>query len=489
MAIINWGCTKLDTTTIGSDLLPEVDNVNTFADTLDINTTQAAFNDTTKLLLSENFVVGTTNDPLFGSTDATLFLQLKPGFYPYYIGAPRDTLVAYDSVVLCLSYKGAYGDTSLSAPLIKLQVFPVLSSQHGEWDSLAGSYSKNINYEPAYDLANPLSGEVPVFPSSLGTYKVISKGKDSVINQIRIRLNSNFATALMTEDSLAGGAFSRDTLFRAFNNGFAVRMTSGNALLYTELTDANTRLELHYKRKVYPSGIRDTSFSVFTFNSGAGGSSAPRRSQAGNKVVRNRPGLSTGDQEIMMQTSPGTYASLKIPELTGYSNRIIHRAELVMDQIPDPATDSKFVVPNYLYLDLVDTGSVLKWKPIYYDLNPSSPYDPDHTSGSAGLFDYYPANYELDFAYFGGIPKKTPDGSRYRYTFNISRYIQRMVINQSANYELRLFAPQSIIYPQYNPTIIPYANNLAYGRVRLAGGNYPDINYRMRLRIIYSKAN
>ncbi len=42
---LGWGCTKLDTTTLGGDLIPIVDNVNTFADTLDITATQGIFAD------------------------------------------------------------------------------------------------------------------------------------------------------------------------------------------------------------------------------------------------------------------------------------------------------------------------------------------------------------------------------------------------------------------------------------------------------------
>ncbi len=77
--IINWSCTKLDTTTIGSDLIPAVDNINTFADTFNTVTTQGAcegiFKDTTKLALTDNYVVGKTMDPDtdLGSTEDKLF--------------------------------------------------------------------------------------------------------------------------------------------------------------------------------------------------------------------------------------------------------------------------------------------------------------------------------------------------------------------------------------------------------------------------------
>jgi hypothetical protein len=105
-----WGCTKLDTTSIGSDLIPEVDNVNTFADTLDVITTQGFFQDSTKLSLTEEYALGKVTDPLLGGSEAKIFLQFKPSFYPYFIGKQaNDTIVQADSVVLCLSYKSFWG--------------------------------------------------------------------------------------------------------------------------------------------------------------------------------------------------------------------------------------------------------------------------------------------------------------------------------------------------------------------------------------------
>jgi hypothetical protein len=91
--IFIWGCTKLDTTNLGGDLIPEVDNVNTFADTLDIITGSGIFDDSTKLSLTEEYALGKiTNDPLIGGTEANLYLQLKPSYYPYYIKkAANDT--------------------------------------------------------------------------------------------------------------------------------------------------------------------------------------------------------------------------------------------------------------------------------------------------------------------------------------------------------------------------------------------------------------
>ena len=91
-AFLNWNCTKLDTTKIGSDLIgcrqcayiqyhPRRD--------LD----PGLFLDSTYIFSTFDYALGSiNNDPLFGLTTANVFLQLKPPFFPYYIGDVKDTL-------------------------------------------------------------------------------------------------------------------------------------------------------------------------------------------------------------------------------------------------------------------------------------------------------------------------------------------------------------------------------------------------------------
>lgn len=489
LLIINWGCTKLDTTKLGGDLIPVVDNINTFADTLDIISTQGVFNDTTRLTLYENYVLGKiSNDPLFGTTDARLFIQLKPGFYPYYFGLANDTILGVDSVLLCLNYKGFYGDST--TPL-RLTVNEVSQDAQGEWDSLRSL--RTIRYAPLVGnslVDQPTTVNIPDLPKVVK----IRKGKDSVQNQIRIKLSSAFAQALINCDTttVGNGYFKTDRAFKTFNKGFAVTATSGNALVYFNLKDFQTRLEVHFRRK-FGSGP-DTTVGYFFYNDQPLSSTNPDRGQVANNIVRNRNGLPSGTQEIFLQTTPGTYANLVIPGLTGYTNRIVHRAEINVEQIPDnPLFDTMFRAPNYLYLDLIDstTGSP-KWKPIYYDLNPSAFYDPDFRSG----LPFFPAGGNVDFGYFGGFLRKKTEGAqvRYYYSFNITRYIQQIATKGIPNYPLRMFAPQSFSYPQYlDPgsttfigNFIPYNNSIAFGRVKVGGGQHPNQAYRMRLRVIYS---
>jgi len=113
LVIFGLNCTKLDTTNLGGDVLPDVDNVNTFDTILNVNSTQGFFGDSSVIGKYDDHVLGRiTNDPLFGQTTANVYMQLKPLFFPYYFGNPGDTLVGLDSIVLCLKYKGFWGDST-----------------------------------------------------------------------------------------------------------------------------------------------------------------------------------------------------------------------------------------------------------------------------------------------------------------------------------------------------------------------------------------
>jgi hypothetical protein len=477
-------CTKIDTTTIGGELIPEVDNVNTFADSLDITSTQGLFEgiykDTTRLSLTEEFALGKVNDPILGNTDARIFLQLKPQFFPYYIGKlAKDTITQADSVVLCLSYKSFWGDSTVP---LQFQVYDVTRDATNSWDSVFirnGYIHNNINFAPFLE-PSPISSPKSIDIRTMGNLIKISKGNDSVVNQIRIKLSDAYRDYIFGFDSLPNGnkAFRADSLFRRFQNGFGIQANSGNALVYINILDNNTRLELHYKRK--NGGILDTAYSSFYFNTGGLLGETGRTSSVANQIKRTHNTFPTGDQELYLETNPGSFANLYIPQLDTLSNKIIHRAELQIQQIPDAINDKIYTESPYMYVDLIDTGATKKWKPVYFDLNPSDFYDPDKKTTAY----FYPAN-GTNLSYFGGVLKRKPDGSAY-YNINITRHVQQIVTRRTPNYKMRLFPAHSFSYTQYDPVLIAYRNPIAYGRTIVGGGANPNPNYRMRLRIVYS---
>lgn len=479
-----FSCTKLDTTTLGSDLIPAVDNVNTFADTLNVVASQADYTDTTVVNINADHVVGNiSNDPLFGTTESKVFLQLKPSQFPY--GFPKkDSLFAgcLDSVVLCLKYTGFYGDSTIPQQLVVNEITDTRfrDSINTTWPTI---------FQPLTGLQ--LSPVTSVDVRTLPNYIKYSNRRDSVNYQIRIKLDSaSFAARLFESDSVLTGAgnhaFYSDSIFRRQFTGLAISALpgTGNGLIYLNVADTNTKLEVHYRRK---NGAKlDSVYTSFYLVTEANPAVNLARSATGNYINHNRAGTPSATPaagELYLQAQPGTYANLSVPGLAGYSNRIIHRAELIIESIPDPS-DATMKPPVYLYLDLKDSmnATPVRYKPIYSDLNPSSYYDPDFKNGSL-----FPAA-GVDFSYFGGFARKKtgPSGETITYyNINLSRYVQQLVKNNGYNYSFRLFPAFSFKYPQYSQGYIIYSNRVAYGRVRVGDGSNPQ--YRMRVRIVYSQ--
>lgn len=471
----------MDTTDIGGDQLPAVDNVHTFDTTLLINSSQGYFNDTTSAVdVGEDHALGSIfNDPVFGRTTANIFMQLKPSFYPYYFGSAGDTLVALDSIVLCLKYTAFWGD---SLTPVHLEVKEIQDGQFR--DSFARV--NRLYYQPSYSASS--IGSANIDSRRLADTIKYTNGKNYSVNQIRIKITDpTWISRLFGRDSTsanaANNAFYKDSIYKLFYNGLAVVANGGgNGLFYVNIADTATKLEIHYKKR--KSGVTDTVYSALRVNSSYRDNNTP--SSTGNYVSRDRSGFPASvanSNEHYLQTSPGTFVSLNIPGLATFPNAIIHRAEITIEQIPgNLVTDSTFSAPNFLYLDLKDTGTAVKYKPVYYDLNPGIGYDPDNVGGY-----YFPTGGQIDFNYFGGYKRKKTNatGTFNYYTFNISRYIQHLITEHRPNYGLRVWAPFDIFYPQYATELIPFSNNIAYGRVKI--GSATNVNHPLKLRIIYSK--
>jgi len=114
-----FGCTKIKNTDIGADLLPAIDNVTTFDTTLSVKVENSFTPDSLLPRMTRSiyggigeFVLGQlSNDPLFGSTTASIFYELKPSDYPFTYQNIADSLYL-DSIVLTLKWKETYGDTN-----------------------------------------------------------------------------------------------------------------------------------------------------------------------------------------------------------------------------------------------------------------------------------------------------------------------------------------------------------------------------------------
>ncbi|MDB5247607.1 MAG: hypothetical protein JWQ40_2001 [Segetibacter sp.] len=476
-----FSCTKIETTNIGSGLIPPIDGVTTLDTTLDIvsNNFVNRLNDSLKVYKQDDHVIGViNNDPLFGKTTASAYFELKPTSYKFAIPGGSSTIA--DSAVLILSYKGAYGDTMMQQ----------------NWE--VRELSQSLKTDSAYSVSSTFSTGTVLGTKTIDIPSVtdsVKYGLENAANQIRIKLSPSFATKLIKQfDSLGTNAYASDSLFRVNFKGFAVMPAGGspgNALIRINLLDTNTKLALFYNFKSSESATtRDTAVSYFRFSTGntfsvpvSGSANHIKREHGSSQLARFTSNPEANDSLVFIQTAPGTFATIKIPKLRGFPNAIIHKAELMAFQAtPLSLLEQVLTPPRFLLLSSYDSGNKVQ-------TNVPNDFVMDNT-GSFNL------------ATFGGylMDKDVPGAGIVKaYSFELTRYVQGIVTRKDSSYTLRLSAPSNdslkytFPYPANTNTSTFYfspnnANQVANGRVRLGGGGMSEANpLRMRLRLIYSK--
>ncbi|HUS01758.1 MAG TPA: DUF4270 family protein [Chitinophagaceae bacterium] len=466
LSLLSWHCTKIDSTNLGGSLIPPVDNVNTFETILNVvanNIDSVPFGkDCGVIYPTDDQALGYIgNDPYFGTTKATMYAEFKP-LYPFtFLGLKAERTL--DSIVLVLGYKKAFGD-SMNPQSVR--VYEIATTT-------ASPFKPDTSTCSVYPF-NPVAlGSAIYAPAGLkDTITLRNIFMDSSANhQLRIKLSASLGLRLLSQDTIR-----TDSAFREVLKGFAIVPENiGNALSYFNLEDFNTKLAVYYKFK-NTTGKIDTTVNYFRFTAAA---------NSANNIVRNRNGAEmnsftntknpAGDNFIYLQTAPGSYAELKIPGLAGLSNRIVHRAELILEQVYSPLpVNQLFSPPDFLYLDIKDS--------IYHPI----PCDFSVIQG------------QPDIISFGGYKTivKVSGQNIARYTFTLSRYIQRLITNKKSIPTIRVRAPHYILNPagyvdQCNAGVAPFfypLNNIAEGRVKLVGGTYSPgtSSNSIRLRIVYS---
>jgi hypothetical protein len=461
LAALFFSCTKIVTTDIGAGLIPPVDGVITKDTMLDVVSKNTGY-DTVSVGISDNHVLGYINDNgVFGTTTASLNFQIAPTIAPFSWGISKDSIIL-DSVVLCLSYQSAWGDTTSASPL-RLHVYSMDPEVVFRGDS---SYNNTITFEKSQELTEFNTAKV-VDISGLNDVDTTAHYKEVATNQLRIRLNTSFAQQILQLDSAT--YYRSDSAFYTGIRGLIVEPEqTGNALLSLSLTDTATHLSVYYHSK----NLIDTLSRRFQPNSLTSASSNTiLRNYQNSPIPSYIAGASThNDDLIFMQTSPGVYATIQTPGIGSLTNRIIHRAELLMYQVPDG--NDQYLTPPNLFLAALGKDST-----------PARRFAvPNDLIFSGTSF--------TNLAQFGVLPLSKSGSSPYYYSFDITRYAQGIVTKHDTVYNLVLYAPYNqYIYPAENftytiPIASPSLNTVGVGRVMLGGGS--NAQYKMRLHIVYS---
>ena len=465
-------CKKInEPTEIGDELIPPIDNINTFEtffSTITNNVNHIA-DDSTKTGSSDYVAIGSiSSDPEFGQTNASAYFSISSSAYGTNPFVHRDSIVGYDSVVLSLSYRNSYGDTLTPQ---KVSVYEIAPGADFREDTLY-KYNRSQFTTTGAEL-----GSATFFPNKLNDTLTLTRKTDTskVVNVLRIPLNISLAQRFASFDTTntANGGYRRDSIFKTLFKGLAVKAdpSVGNGLSYFNLNDAaKTKLTFYFRVK--RSGKIDTTVADFIHISNAlagvnGQANIVTRTPAGNwNTYLNNS--SAEDDKLFIQTAPGSFGTIRIPALDTFSNNVIHRAELIVTRIPS-AMDAIFTPPQQLLLDRLSRNN-----------DSAFVFEKDLISSTG-----------LAFETFGGSLR-----SNNTYRFNITRYVQDIVTNRAKNrnHVLRIHAPlrTNLYLPNLttnNLITVPVLSEIANGRAVLAGGNYNNPAQQMKLRIVYSKIN
>lgn len=455
-------CNKIDTTDLGSGLIPPIDNVHTFDTTFAVISDNLLSNDdSVNMLYTELHGAGIIeNDAEFGKTAAHFYTSFAPSQSRSYPFVKRDT-VRIDSVVLSLAYGGIYGD-STSIEQIEVR----------ELDPL-------FNFEDTgYAITHP---DFPVQTGVIGTKTVAfrtlndtlqyknAKDTISTANELRIHLDTGWARRFVLYDTTAGDAYNNDSLFLGKLRGLEVRAAESSpekrAVAYFRLTD-NARTRITFYCRIQNNGRTDTIAPYFIYKNRYPEANMVRRTPAGNYLA-NVVNATQNDQLVYIQATPGSYAAVQIPGLNGIPNCVIHRAELIMEKSPS-LDESLYPPPPRLFIQGLAGDTTITVRNDFIPANSAAGYD---------------------LASLGGIFAKN------QYVFNLTRYVQSILTKGYRNYTLKISSPftvaplfvtsADVISSQPIPLVVNPL--LAGGRVVLYGGAHTDTTKAMRLRIIYSK--
>lgn len=247
-----FSCTK--NKTLGKDVIDENSYLNGITtDTFDIITYTIA-EDSSVTDNASNVVLGSYNDPKFGTFNASFYAQVRLGGFNPNFG--NVSTIKIDSFVLAMKYVGYYGD--LSAQTFEVRELNEDLHLDSTYYSFTTKNVKSTNWVPA--------GKGTITPKPLSKTVV---GKDTVDPQLRIPLDTNIAKNLILEATSGSASFSSNEEFMNYFKGIKVstnnlaQSAGKGAIFYFNITDPASKLTIYFTqdtiKKTYDLLINDKS--------------------------------------------------------------------------------------------------------------------------------------------------------------------------------------------------------------------------------------
>lgn len=344
-------------------------------------------------------LLGTFNDPVFGKTTADFACQFRLSSYPDFSKDAQP-----DSLVLYLLYMEMYGDTVTPQ---NLKVYELNTDLQ-----LDNKYYQDINLK---GMTNQIAiGDQSYLPkfkldSLTNTYRSTKANpKDTVIQEIAIKLDLALANKLMALDSLT--LSDNDLFLKAFKGLYveAGNLNQGGTLMRIYTLATGSKMILHYHNSAEDS----LSFS-FGINESAARISRFAHDYSNTAFAANLDKEDVQDSLIYLQTTGGLRSKILIPELeswktlipeqpTGSEKIAINQAELIF-QVDSAYSDTTTLIPpNQIVLSALDKDGK----------------------------EYLPSDVAFSSLYYGG----TYNSSDKTYRFNIAKHMQDVLDKKKENH-------------------------------------------------------
>jgi hypothetical protein len=453
IAILTFLSSCKKDTSIGADILPQDDLLNVkFTDTLTVfsKTLADTFLRTDKL--SKNYL-GVINDPLFGFQKASIAVELDRPNDVY-----DDTLMTsytVDSVVLFLKYSYIYGDTTVP------QSFDV-STISNKIIETSPYYSNSSLFPPT-----GIIGSVSNYLFTPTTNPVATSRTDTggVTGILRIKINNSVGNTIL---DLKQTILRDSSLFKNAFPGILIEnaTNAGKAMAEIDISSGFSALAIFYKDKNGDAKDMKLFTSILNYNTGSNSTRVNGVNLFTNSfasAVQNTvaSGLESDSVNYVLGQA-GTLLRISLPTLNNVGRVAVNKATILLSQIQ--ANTSPLTTPFYLVL--------LK-------------------RNAAGNIDILPTGDGV-----GILDTTTTDdfGNKVaRYSFNVSKYIQAVATGNESNSDLYVatyrFTGTDGTVNILNSIVNGSVLNIGFtpSRIIVAGANYSDPRYKLKLNLTYTK--
>lgn len=446
---------KESSVTKSGGLIPEVDNINTFAKSAsDFDITFS--HGTTDAIITSSFTydhngsssplnavaIGAYTDPFFGQTVASAHLQMTP--YGPAFEFPADAVI--DSAVLVLPYiinsiaGSYYGDTNA------VSIWNIYKND--------AAMEKKVYYSSDSIKTGQLIGKGTInyqqFKS--GAQQILAATNDTTTSQLRIKLNQSFAAEVFAADT---SVFENSTNFFNYLKGITISpdltqeqkflayflLPSGTTIEQKMLS--NARIEFHYHTPT------DTTFSSIVVRPSVCAYFSGIQQKNNNFPVANL--LTRNSDSILMQSQPGLRTDLTITGLNDIPLSVINKAEFVFT-VQNPPLGYLLPFSPIIPVIVNDAGTEV---PLYERI------DNNGSANDAGITMVNPYAQKVDI---GGV-------SYTQFKINLPRTVQQYILERKDKITIRLKGTN------YNPGMYRI---LAYGL-----NSSDDLKFKFNL--IYTK--